>query len=317
MIKLTVFLLLFVISISFTATVMANKSIISIPLNQWTSQRVISLAIGELLSKQGEQVEFIDISVDEQWGALQRGTVHFQLEVWQPSMAKVFTKLVEKTSLLDMGVHDAKVTEDWWYPKYLEKLCPELPDWRALITCKSLFVTRSSRGQGVYYTGAWDYNDADIIRALRLDYQIDRSPNEAVLWQKLSNAIKQQQPILILNWSPNWTDEHLTGQFIEFPPYSPECETVPEWGINKQLTKDCANPKDGWLKKAAWPKLKQYNLCVYEFIKEINLTNQMIIDATSLVVVDKINEIQAARAWSKKYQLELMSWLKNTCLISH
>jgi len=304
--------LLFYFFFSHSAVAKTDKTYI--PLNKWTSQRVISQAIGEVLSLHNINVEYVNIGSGEQWGALQRGKIHFQLEVWQPSMAEVFSKLTAKQAIVDMGLHDAKVTEDWWYPKYVEELCPELPHWRALITCKSLFVEEDSGGKGVYYAGPWDYNDADVIRALKLDFTINRSSGEMVLWKKLSKAIEQKRPIIILNWSPNWTDKHLLGRFIEFPAYTQECETNPEWGINKHLTRDCANPKDGWLKKAAWPGLKAYEPCVFQFIKAVNLSDEMIADASYFVNVLEQNEKQSARMWNKKYQSEIAFWIGKTCL---
>ncbi|TPH12147.1 ABC transporter substrate-binding protein [Litorilituus lipolyticus] len=314
MIRALIFIPVLFIFISLFNVTTASSKKAYIPLNQWTSQRVVSQALGDVLSNHGVQVEYINISVDEQWGALQRGKIHFQLEVWQPSMAQAFSQLTAKQAIVDMGLHDAKVTEDWWYPKYVEELCPELPHWRALITCKSLFVEKDSKGKGVYYAGPWDYNDADVIRALKLDFTINRSSGEMVLWKKLSKAIKQKKPIIILNWSPNWTDKHLSGRFIQFPAYAPECETKPEWGINKHLTRDCANPKDGWLKKAAWPGLKAYNPCVFQFVKTVNLSNEMIADAASFVITQNNTEHQAASLWMKKYQSQIVQWLSKTCL---
>ncbi|MCP4989617.1 MAG: glycine/betaine ABC transporter substrate-binding protein [Colwellia sp.] len=286
---------------------------ILIPLNKWASQRVLSTVVGSLIKDMAIPIEYIDISVDDQWGALQRGAIHFQIEVWQPSMEEAFTPLVNTQTILDMGTHDAVVIEDWWFPEYVAKKCPELPNWQALNKCKYLFAKNSLSTKGIYYTGPWDYGDGDIIRALNLEYSIKRLADDSALWKKLRLALKKKQPILMLNWSPNWTDITVDGRFIAFPPFTPECEQKPEWGINKSLTKDCGNPRSGWLKKAAWPGLKIKNTCVFQLIKKINFTKQMVAKASALNVVDNYSEEEAAAAWINKYQSQVKSWQVNGC----
>lgn len=311
-IKNYLFLLSFTL-ISFSGYSASAEVKISIPLNKWASQRVLSTVIGTIIEDMNIPVEYIDISADDQWGALQRGAIHFQIEIWQPSMAKPFNELVSNKAIIDMGLHKAVVIEDWWYPKYLEKDCPELPNWQALNKCKLLFASQSSSNKGVYHAGPWDYGDADIIRALDLDFVIERLPDEFSLWRKLNSAVEKKQPILLLNWSPNWTDKHIEGHFIKFPSYTVECESNPEWGINKDLIKDCGNPTHGWLKKAAWPRLKEESPCVYQLIRNISFTNEMISDASALIVVDGHSEKNAATIWINKYNNQLKQWQVNTC----
>lgn len=310
----TCFFLLTLLSISFSSYSLTTDNEILIPLNKWASQRVISIAIGQLIEEMNLPVEYLDISVGDQWGALQRGAVHFQIETWQPSTAKSFNKLVSNNAIVDMGTHKAVVIEDWWYPKYVEKYCPELPSWQALNKCKFLFANQSSPNKGVYYAGPWDYDDGDIIRALHLDFVIERLPDEHALWEKLNSAVAKKLPILLLNWSPNWTDKQIDGRFIQFPAYTPECELDPSWGLNKNLVKDCGNPRHGWLKKAAWPGLKEKSPCVYQLIKNISLTNIMISDASGLVVIDGYSESDAAAIWTKKYRNQLKQWQVNACI---
>ncbi len=305
--------LLTLLFISFSGYSVSAENKISIPLNKWASQRVLSTVVGSIIEDMNIGVEYIDISADDQWGALQRGIIHFQIEIWQPSMARSFNKLASNNAIIDMGTHKAVVIEDWWYPKYVEKDCPELPSWQALNKCKLLFANQSSSNKGVYYAGPWDYGDADIIRALHLDYTIERLPDEHALWEKLNSAVAKKQPILLLNWSPNWADKQIDGRFIKFPPYTPECESNPEWGINKNLVKDCGNPNSGWLKKAAWPGLKEKSPCVYQLVKNISLTNTMISDASALVVIDGYSESDAAAIWAEKYRKQLNQWQVNTC----
>jgi len=109
--------------------------------NDWTSQRVLSRIAGVLFQKQGYPVRYQQSSVSEQWGALAHGIDHVQLEVWQGTMEASFSRLAAAGKILDAGNHTATTREDWWYPLYVEKLCPGLPDWRALQRCSAIFAT--------------------------------------------------------------------------------------------------------------------------------------------------------------------------------
>jgi glycine betaine/proline transport system substrate-binding protein len=308
------FLLSLLFSLPSSNCLASNKTEkILIPLNDWASQRVISTAIGQLIEQKNIPVEYVEISTDDQWGALQRGIIHFQIEVWQPSMANQFEPLVLANAINDLGTHDALVVEDWWYPKYAEETCLELPNWQAINKCKFTFADESSPDKNTFYAGPWDYGDADLIRALKLNVTLQRLENETALVKKLKHSLINMRPILIFNWSPNWTDNYVEGNFIAFPSYQKACETTPDWGINKKLVKDCGNPTNGWLKKAAWPGLKEKSPCVYQLIKNINLSNQMIADASAMVVVDNLSEQESALKWLTKYQTAVKTWSSDVC----
>jgi glycine betaine/proline transport system substrate-binding protein len=303
------FLLLILLSSPLSSSPIGQLEKVVIPLNKWASQRVLSTVVGQLIEKLNTPIEYLEIGSDRQWGALKRGIIHFQIEVWEPSMKEEFDKHLANGDIIDLGTHQAKVIEDWWYPKYVEALCPELPHWEALNSCRALFTGRSTMNKGVYFAGPWDYGDADIIRALKLKYTIERLPNEFALWNKLKNSIETNHPVIILNWSPNWTDNYIEGSFVDFPQYTEQCESSPEWGLNKKLTKDCGNRRNGWLKKAGSLSLKQDFPRVYDLIKNISFTHEMVALASSLSVVEGLSDKEAALVWSKKYAKDINKWL--------
>lgn len=189
-----------------------------------------------------------------------------------------------------------------------------MPKWTALNQCIALFKKKPSDAKGIYYGGPWDYGDADIIRALNINFEISRLANGTELWQQLEFAIAKQQLIVLLNWSPNSTDKYANGSFIQFAEYEEQCEVNPDWGLNKYYVKDCGNRQHGWLKKPAAKTLQQYNQCVFQFIKQVNFTKEMMVDASSLVVVNKLNEEEAANRWIETHMSEISGWRLNTCL---
>lgn len=165
-----------------------------------------------------------------------------------------------------------------------------------------------------YYTGLWDFSDADIIRSLDLNFSITRLDDDKALWALLKAAVAEKRPIMLLNWTQNWTDVHIKGKFVNFPTYTPECELEPSWDINKKLVKDCGNPKNCWLKKTVWPGLQKQWPCVYPLMKNIGLNNEMIAEASALVITDGYFEDVAAKIWIDKYSNQISSWLKLPCL---
>jgi glycine betaine/proline transport system substrate-binding protein len=249
------------------------------------------------------------------WGAIARGKVHFQLEVWQASTSDEFHEMLANNHLTDLGTYSAKSREEWWYPNHVEKLCPGLPDWKALNRCAALFAKDGSK-KGEYITGPWPYRDPNLIRGLKLDFIITRYKNYDKIWKKLAAAQQQNQAIVLLNWTPNWTDQRVGGKFVEFPAFAPECETDPQWGVNKKLTFDCGNVQNGWIKKAGWPQLESRFPCVHQLLSQLDLDNQMIAEASAIVDYDKFSEDQAANIWLNKYKSNVDTWVSNSCMSS-
>ena len=105
---------------------------IKVIVNNWTSQLVLANISGQLLEKLGYKVEYVPSHTQMQYTAMANGDMHFQVEVWEGTMAEPFGKQVERGAMLDAGSHDAVTREDWWYPLYVEEVCPGLPDWQAL-----------------------------------------------------------------------------------------------------------------------------------------------------------------------------------------
>ena len=298
------FLLLFAIAMSPFA------GPVKIPLNDWASQRVLSRAIGLQLQENEMRVEYVEIASEKQWGALSRGHIHFQIEVWESSMSHVFQQY---KNIVEAGTHAALVREEWWYPDWVEPLCPGLPDWRALNQCAHLFSLDGGT-KGTYYKGPWLYKDAVLIRALSLNFNIKRLESDIQLWELLFDAQKNRRPILLLNWTPNWIDNRFHGSFVTFPPYSKECESIASHGLNQQMTHDCGNTPKGWLKKAKWRGLKNAFPCVDAFIENINFTNAMVSEASALHIADKLTEQQAAQKWNETFREERHHWFPIDCV---
>jgi glycine betaine/proline transport system substrate-binding protein len=298
--------------ISFKATALVKEPIV-LPLHDWPSQRLLSKIVGDKIEQLGYPVEYLPISSVNQLGALRKGIVHLQVEMWQTYNDGELSQAINKGYIEDLGLHRAYGREDWWYPDYVQQLCPELPDWKALKKCSALFSDGSHGGKGVYYTGPWNYRDADMIRSLGLNFAIERLANAEQLWLKLYQAEKDKKAIVLLHWSPNWIDMRIKGHFIEFPHFEKGCEKDPTWGVNKNMLYDCGNPKMTQIKKAAWPGVKQKWPCVYQLMKKISFTTEMISQASILLGIEQKDEREAKAIWLEKYGEHSQEWLNFTC----
>lgn len=277
--------------------------------NDWTSQLVLSRIAGALFQRQGYAVSYQSSSVAEQWGALALGIDHVQLEVWQGTMEASFNRMVEAGKILDAGRHTATTREDWWYPLFVEKLCPGLPDWRALKACSALFSTAKSGSAGRYLAGPWEKPEAARVRALGLDFIVEQATSADHLWQALAKAEQEQRPIVLFNWTPNWVEDRFEGRFVEFPEHSAECETNPSWGESPDYLYDCGNPKDGWLKKAVWRGFPQRWPCAYQLLEKIDFPNLTIASLSARVDVDGLTPTQAADEWLRDNEALVQTWL--------
>jgi len=311
-VRFILFILLLALCFCSGLSVAVDKSII-LPLNDWPSQRLLSKIVGGKIEKLGYQVDYFPISSVDQMGALRKGIVHLQVEVWQSHDDGLFMQAVEKGYIEDLGLHSAYGREDWWYPDYVAKQCPGLPNWQALNRCASIFSSDGKSAKGTFYTGPWNYRDADMIRALGLNFTIVRLKNAEQIWKKLREAEEKKQAIVLLNWTPNWLDVRIKGNFVEFPRFEKACEQDPAWGSNKIMTHDCGNPRVTYIKKAAWPELKQQWPCVYQLLKQVNFTTDMIAEASALYGTEQRTEQQAIKLWLDKYAKESQDWLNFRC----
>ena len=166
----------------------------------------------------------------------------------------------------------------------------------------------------MYYAGPWEKPDEARIRALGLNFNVHVLPNGDDLWVQLEQAYKQKKPIVLFNWTPNWVESRYTGRFVEFPAYSPECETNPNWGVSKSYLHDCGNPKGGWLKKAAWSGMEKTRRCAFQTLQNINFDNKQISSAAALVDVDKLSYEAAAQHWLNQNEALWKSWIPKGCI---
>lgn len=315
----SILMIVYAVLFGMAGTAFANTPIpetdkpIRIIVNNWTSQIVLSKALGVIYQNLGYRVEYVEVDTKTQWSRLHRGFEHIQVEVWEGTMAEDFNRVLQFGQIVDAGNHPAVTREEWWYPSYIEEICPALPDWRGLKDCAELFASETTKPSGRYVAGPWEKPERARIRALEMDFKVEPVGRADDLWIELDKAYREKQPIVLFNWSPNWVEARYDGKFVEFPEYAPECEKDPTWGENPQRIHDCGNPKNGWLKKVAWAGVEKQWPCAMRILRDMELTNAMISSAAAFVDADGMSHDEAAEKWLSDNKDIWQNWGKTQC----
>lgn len=284
---------------------------IKIVTNNWTSQLVLSNAVGLILQSEGLNVEYVSSDTQLQFTAIAANDMDFQVEVWEGSMAESFDKSVA-AGAVDMGAHDAVTREDWWYPSYLNDMCPGLPDWKALDACAALFATAEtgSKGRFVGPPSDWGKHYSERIQALNMNFQEVAVGQAATLWAELQAAYDRKEPVVLFNWTPNFIEAKFEGQFVEFPTYEPACLTDPAWGSNPNAVYDCGAPASGYLKKVGSPQLAEKWPHAAAILMKVNFSNPQIAAAAAMVDVDGMTPEEAAAKWVAENEATWKAWVQ-------
>ena len=121
---------------------------IVIATHNWSSQIVMTYAVGQILESMGNNVEYVSTDSQAVYESIRLGDVALELEVWEGAFGVAFNEALAKGGIHDAGDHNAVTREEWWYPLWTKDHCPGLPSWEALNECASLFATSRNRRQG-------------------------------------------------------------------------------------------------------------------------------------------------------------------------
>ena len=173
-----------------------------------------------------------------------------------------------------------------------------------------MFVTADTAPDARYLDGpaAW-LNDNRHIKALGLNFKAVNASVGATLWSELEAAAERKTPIVLFNWSPNFTDVVYGGAFVEFPEFDPACKTDASWGINPNMTDDCGGPGGGYMKKVAWDGMPRKWPAAYKVLTRINFTTNMVATMSKLVDIDGMEYEDAASKWVEDNEEVWVDWL--------
>ncbi len=294
-----------------TAFAQDSSDPIIIPTHNWSSQIVMSHVVGNLFESMGNNVEYVSTDSQAVYESVRLGDVTLELEVWEGAFGVAFNEALAKGGMHDAGDHNAVTREDWWYPLWTKDSCPGLPSWEALNDCAAMFATPETGDKGRFLGGPVDWlkHDAERVEALGMDFVVVNAGSAAALWAEVSAAERNERPVVIFNWTPNFVEAVWEGEFVEFPTYFEGCKDDPALGPNPDATYDCGNPADGYLKKAAWDGMEDKWPNAYQVLRKISFTNPQIAEMAKLVDVDEMEPEDAALQWIEDNEDVWQPWL--------
>ncbi|WP_419921609.1 ABC transporter substrate-binding protein [Candidatus Poriferisodalis sp.] len=284
---------------------------IRIPLHNWSSQLVGAEVVGGILEEAGFSVEYVPSDSQVVYQSMCDGDIELVHEVWEGAFGVAFQEQVDAGCVLDYATHNAVTREEWWYPIYVEDQCPGLPDWEALNACASIFATAETGDKGRFLGGPVDWlkGDEERVEGLGMDFAVINAGSAATLWAELDAASVDETPIVLFNWTPNFVEAVYEGRFIEFPTFEDACRTDPEWGINAELTHDCGNPADGYLKTGVGIHFPETWPTAAAIVQRMDFTNPMLAAMAAAVDVDNKEPSEAATEWLAANEDLWRSWI--------
>lgn len=284
---------------------------IRIPLHNWSSQLVSAEVVGQTLERAGYSVEYVPSDSQVVYTSMCEGDVELVHEVWEGAFGVAFEEQVDAGCVLEWATHDAITREEWWYPAYVADSCPGLPDWEALNECAAIFATAETGDKGRFLGGPVDWlkGDEERVEGLGMDFEVINAGSAATLWAELAAASETETPIVLFNWTPNFVEAVYEGDFIEFPEFESDCRTDPAWGPNPDLTHDCGNPADGYLKTGVGKHFPEKWPGAAEIVGRINLTNDALAEMAAWVDVDEMEASVAADRWVSENSDLIDSWV--------
>ena len=292
------------------ATAKDSSDPIVIPIHNWSSQIVMSHAVGQIFESMGNAVEFVTTDSQAVYESVRMGDVALELEVWEGAFGASFRAALEKGGLHDVGDHNAATREDWWYPMWTKDACPGLPSWEALNACADLFKTAATGDNGRYLDGPVDWlkHGKERVDALGMDFVVVNAGSAAALWAEIGAAEKDKRPVVVFNWTPNFAEAVWPGEFVEFPEWVDGCDKDPSVGPNPNALYDCGNPAKGYLKKAAWDGMKDKWPNAYATLEKISFTNPQIAEMAKFVDIDEMEPEEAAAEWLANNESVWKAW---------
>ncbi len=278
---------------------------IKLILNDWTGELISTHLMGEALKRQGYKIDYVQADAMAEFQGLQTGDLHVAMEVWSTTQKDVFDDALKTGKVENIGESGMKAREEWWYPEYMKEKCPGLPDWNALKQpdCIKAFSTPDTAPKGRYLGGpvTWAGFDDERVAALGLDFEVVHAGTDAALFAELESAYKRKAPILLWIYAPHWAPAVYKGEWVEFPPYTPECYAEKKY--------NCGKPH-GPIWKAAWTGVKTKWPKAHDAITKFSISTDEMNKLVYKVDRDKESVEDVTNKWLDENEARWKAWFQ-------
>ena len=277
----------------------AKDEPIKLAMLEWTGAHVSTHIAGQLLEKLGYKVEYVTAGNFPQFSGLADGSLSASVEVWMNNVGDIYPKTLAAKQIEDIGKLDLKTREGWIYPKYMEKVCPGLPDWTALNKpeCIQALSTPETAPNGRFldYPADWGSRAATILADNSMQYTAVPSGSEGALVAELESAEAAKTPLIMMFWGPHYALAENDVGWVTMPP------------CKNQTNEHCITPPD--VDKIVWSGFGAKWPAAYALLKALKM------DASEqekmMLAVDKKGEDLDAvvKAWVDKNEAVWKPWV--------
>ena len=214
---------------------------IKLPIMQSSDFDFIVTVYGEVLKEAGYRVEYLNADYSATFPGVKAGDLDVTFG-WDTT-ADLIQDVIGSGKGISAGSTGVAIEEGWWYPGYVEEVCPGLPDWEALKNpdCMEALSTAETAPMGRYVgvPAGWASNVPERIEAFGLEMENVSSGSPVTMAATIQGAIQRGEPVIGWGYYPHWLMAKNEGSFVEFPDYEPDCYSDPAWGMNPDATYDC------------------------------------------------------------------------------
>ena len=278
----------------------AKDEPIKLAMLEWTGAHVSTHIAGQLLEKLGYKVEYVTAGNFPEFSGLSDGSLSASVEVWLNNVGDIFPKALAEKKIENIGSLKLETKEGWIYPKYMEQVCPGLPDWTALQKpdCLQALSTPETAPNGRFldYPSDWGSRAATIIADNNMQLTAVPSGSEGALVAELASAAAAKKPLIMMFWGPHYALAGTEVGWVKMPP------------CKDNTNEHCITPPD--VAKITWSGFGQKWPAAYAFLKalEVNATDQQ----KMMLRVDKKGEDldKVVTEWNDQNETVWKPWIE-------
>ncbi|TGT73348.1 MULTISPECIES: ABC transporter substrate-binding protein [unclassified Mesorhizobium] len=277
----------------------AKDEPIKLAMLEWTGAHVSTHIAGQLLEKLGYKVEYVTAGNFPQFSGLADGSLSASVEVWMNNVGDIYSKTLAAKQIEDIGKLDLKTREGWIYPKFMETVCPGLPDWTALNKpdCIKALSTPETAPNARFldYPADWGSRAATILADNNMQYTAVPSGSEGALVAELEAAEAAKTPLIMMFWGPHYALAENDVGWVTMPP------------CKEQTNEHCITPPD--VDKIVWSGFGAKWPAAYAFLKAFKMDAGE--QEKMMLAVDKKGEDLDAvvKAWIDKNEAVWKPWV--------
>jgi glycine betaine/proline transport system substrate-binding protein len=293
-----------------TDAAQCGSDTIVIAVNPWVGAEANANVAKNVMEEQmGCSVELNPVNEKAQFPAMADGDVDATLEVWPSGHSTDKQQYIDTAhTVVDGGKLGLIGNIGWFVPQYVIDEHPEYATWEGFKDNADIFATADTGDKGRFLGADTTYSifDEQIIAALGLDLEVVYSGGEAQSLAALDTAEKNQEPILMYWWTPQWSSAKYNLVEVKLPKYTQDCADI---ALNdpEAIGYNCDYATDV-LYKAFSAQLEGKDAAAFAFLSNFNWTEDDQ-NSVALEIQAGTDPSEAAQTWIDANQDMVESWL--------